>query len=327
MSNAVSSIDPNLTPGAPAERAEPKIAARSAVPTASTDAVHDYLQKIGTIPLLTAEEEIILAKSIEVGLFAREKLDAEPDLDRAFVAELLTLERQGKAAYQRFVRSNLRLVVNVAKRYAGQGAPFMDLIQDGNLGLDRAVKKFDYKQGYKFSTYAMWWIRQAIARGLSESRLIRVPVHTAERVASVRRTKHQLEIQLGRIPTLEELAEDTGFSPDEVQRYLDADIEPVSIHTPVGDDAGTELGELIEDDGIAPIIDIVGDGIRTEMLRRKVASLPPREAEIIRMRFGLRDEAPMTFTEVGSVLGVSRERVRQIEHRALIRLRCQELRA
>src|SRR5690606_3206436 len=202
-------------------------------PDATTDAVHDYLQKIGQFPLLTAEDEITLAKSIEVGLFARARLDAEPDMDAQLARELLQLEREGKSAYRRFVNSNLRLVVTVAKRYTGQGAPLIDLIQEGNLGLDRAVKKFDYKQGYKFSTYAMWWIRQSIARGLSESRLIRVPVHTAERMASVRRTSNQLEIQLGRKPSVEELSELTGYTLPELQRYLDADMEPVSLHTPI----------------------------------------------------------------------------------------------
>lgn len=302
---------------------------RSFEPSATADAVHDYLQKIGTIALLTAEDETTLAKCIEVGLLAREKLEStsDPESDPELTRMLKQLEHEGERAYQHFVRANLRLVVNVAKRYAGQGVPFLDLIQEGNLGLDRAVKKFDYQQGYKFSTYAMWWIRQAIARGLSESRLIRVPVHTAERMNSVRRARKQLEIELGRTPTHEELAEHTGFAGAELQRYLDADIVPVSIHTPVGDDAGTELGELIEDEGAAPVIDIVDSGIRMDLLRLKVAGLPPREAEIIRMRFGLREAAPMTFTQVGAVLGVSRERVRQIEHRALMRLRCGELRA
>lgn len=292
---------------------------------ASEDPVRDYLQKIGSIPLLAPEEESELAIRIEAGVLAQEKLDTDADLSDQLRRELRTLAHEGEGAYRQFVRANLKLVVNVAKRYSGQGVPFMDLIQDGNIGLDRAVKKFDYQQGFKFSTYAMWWIRQAIARSLSEARLIRVPVHTAERVASVRRTSRQLEIILGRVPTVEEISDETGFSCVDVRKYQDADHEPVSIHTPVGDDSGTELGELIEDGECAPIIDMVSDSIRTDLLRRKIAALPPREAEIIRMRFGLREQAPMTFTEVGSVLGVSRERVRQIEHRALVRLRCQEL--
>lgn len=291
---------------------------------ASEDPVKDYLQQIGKIPLLTAEDETELARTIEVGVFAQEKLDAGVD-DATLERELRTLVRSGEAAYRKFVRSNLKLVVNVAKRYTGHGVPFMDLIQEGNIGLDRAVKKFDFAQGYKFSTYAMWWIRQSIVRGLSESRLIRVPVHTAEKVASVRRAKHQLEMLFGRRPTVAELSDETGFTLDEVQRFIDADVEPVSIHTPVGDDAGTELGELIEDAGCAPVIDMVSASMRSDMLRQKIAELPEREAEIIRMRFGLREEAPMTFTQVGSILGVSRERVRQIEQRALVRLRCEEL--
>lgn len=295
------------------------------IPTASEDGVRDYLQKIGTIPILTPEEEVELAFRIEAGVLAREKLDSAEELDSQTKCDLRTLVREGDAAYRRFVQSNLKLVVTVAKRYGGTGVQFMDLIQDGNLGLDRAVKKFDYRQGFKFSTYAMWWIRQAIARSLSESKLIRVPVHTAEKVASLRRTSHQLELQLGRVPTVTELADETGFDEEAVRKYLEADREPVSIHALVGD-ADTELGDLIEDGDNASVLEIVGTSIRSEILREKVAALPPREAEIIQMRFGLRDEAPMTFTQVGSALGVSRERVRQIEHRALIRLRCQELR-
>ena len=313
------------------ERIDPRIhtatpQADRAIPGASEDAVRDYLQKIGSIPILTAAEETSLAIRIEAGVLAQEKLDSETGLDPALAADLRILVREGDAAYRRFVRSNLKLVVTVAKRYGGRGGQFMDLIQDGNLGLDRAVKKFDYRQGFKFSTYAMWWIKQAVARSISEAKLIRVPVHTAEKVASVRRTSHQLELQLGRVPTAEELAEETNFSLDDVHKFLDADRDPVSLHTLVGDDAGTELGELIEDDEAAPVIDIVGARVRSELLRKKVASLPPREAEIIQMRFGLHEGPPMTFTQVGTVLGVSRERVRQIEHRALARLRCQELR-
>ncbi|MHA6695342.1 sigma-70 family RNA polymerase sigma factor [Homoserinimonas sp. A520] len=300
--------------------------ARRPIPGASDDAVRDYLQKIGSIPILTAEEEIELAICIEVGVLAQEKLDSgEVKPGTELARELRTLVHDGEAAYLRFFRSNLKLVVTVAKRYGGKGTQFMDLIQDGNLGLDRAVKKFDYRQGFKFSTYAMWWIKQAVARSVSEARLIRVPVHTAEKVASVRRTSHQLELELGRVPTPEELAIETNFSVEDIHKFLDADREPVSLHTLVGDDGGTELGDLIEDDEDAPVVDIIGALLRTELLRKKVADLPPREAEIIQMRFGLREDAPMTFTQVGSALGVSRERVRQIEHRALARLRCKEL--
>jgi RNA polymerase primary sigma factor len=313
------------------ERVEPGASPRTtsekrALPGASDDAVRDYLQKIGSIPILTAEEEITLAIRIEAGVLAQEKLDSgDVDPTSQLARELRTLVHEGEAAYRRFLRSNLKLVVTVAKRYGGKGTQFMDLIQDGNIGLDRAVKKFDYRQGFKFSTYAMWWIKQAVARSVSEARLIRVPVHTAEKVASVRRTSHQLELELGRVPTPEELALETNFSLEEIHKFLEADREPVSLHTLVGDDDGTELGELIEDDEDAPVVDIVGARLRTELLRKKVADLPPREAEIIQMRFGLREDPPMTFTQVGSALGVSRERVRQIEHRALARLRCKEL--
>lgn len=313
------------------ERVEPRTSPKTApskrtLAGASDDPVRDYLQQIGSIPILTAEEETTLATRIEAGVLAQEKLDSgEVEPDSELGRELKTLAHEGEIAYRKFVRSNLKLVVTVAKRYGGKGGHFMDLIQDGNLGLDRAVKKFDYRQGFKFSTYAMWWIKQAVARSASEARLIRVPVHTAEKVASVRRSSHQLELELGRVPTPEELAAETNFSLEEIHKFLAADREPVSLHTLVGDDDGTELGELIEDEQDAPVIDLVGARMRSELLRKKVADLPPREAEIIQMRFGLREGAPMTFTQVGSALGVSRERVRQIEHRALVRLRCSEL--
>lgn len=287
------------------------------------DPVRDYLQKIGKIPVLEAQDEIDLARRIEAGVLAQHKLDTESDPE--FAEELRYLVRDGNAAYSRFVRSNLKLVVTVAKRFAGHGVPFMDLIQEGNIGLDHAIKKFDYRQGYKFSTYAMWWIRQAIGRGLSEGRIIRVPLHTAEKITSIRRAHRTLETSLGRRPTVEELALETGFTEKLVRRLLDADIEPVSISTPIGDDNGSDLGELIEDDDCAPVVDIVEASMRHDLLRKKVASLPRRESEILRMRFGLEHEAPMTSAQIGKVLGVSRERVRQIEQRALRMLRCREL--
>ncbi|RNE67476.1 sigma-70 family RNA polymerase sigma factor [Cryobacterium tepidiphilum] len=289
------------------------------------DAVKDYLQKIGMIPLLTAEEETELARRIEVGVFAQEKLESA-DLPEELAGELRFLVREGEAANRRFVRSNLRLVVNIAKRYLRHGVPFMDLIQEGNIGLDRAVKKFDYRQGYKFSTYATWWIRQSISRGIADSaRLIRVPVHTGERISVLRKAVREFEVDTGRQPTVDELSELTGFTLKDVQKLLNADREPVSIHTLIGDDAGSELGDLIEDDDSAPVVDIVTARISHDLLYRKIDDLPAREAEILRMRFGLGLAEPMTFDQVGAAFGVSRERVRQIEKRALRMLRCPEL--
>jgi RNA polymerase sigma factor (sigma-70 family) len=300
-------------------------------PSVTDDAVKDYLQKIGLIPLLTAEEETELARRIEVGVFAQEKLaaGADPDhapLDPELIDELKCLVREGEAASRRFVRSNLRLVVNIAKRYLRHGVPLMDLIQEGNIGLDRAVKKFDYRQGYKFSTYATWWIRQSISRGIADSgRLIRVPVHTGEKITVIRKAVREFEFDTGRQPRTEELAAATGFSCKDVKKLLDADREPVSIHALIGDDAGSELGDLIEDDDSAPVIDIVTARISHDVLYRKIDALPSREAEILRMRFGLGTGEPMTFDQVGAVFGVSRERIRQIEKRALAMLRCEEL--
>jgi RNA polymerase sigma factor (sigma-70 family) len=295
------------------------------LPGVTDDAVKDYLQKIGQISLLTAEDETELARRIEVGVLAQEKLSHGVDSE-SLAEELRFLVREGEAANRRFVRSNLRLVVTIAKRYVRHGVPFMDLIQEGNIGLDRAVKKFDYRQGYKFSTYATWWIRQAISRGIADSgRLIRVPVHTGEKITVVRKAIREFEVDTGRTPSIDELAAVTGYTTRMVKKLLDADQEPVSIQTPIGDESGSEFGDLIEDDDSAPVIDIITARIRQDVLWARIDALPPREAEIIRMRFGLGDGDPMTFDEVGAVFGVSRERIRQIEKRALKMLRCDEL--
>jgi RNA polymerase primary sigma factor len=293
--------------------------------TASTDAVGDYLRRIGRFPLLTAEEETVLGRRIEVGLFAQERLDQNPDLDRATKGELAYLAREGRAAYQKFVCSNLKLVVSVAKRYSGMGLPLLDLIQEGNLGLDRAVKKFDYTRGFKFSTYAMWWIKQAISRSMADSgRLIRVPVHTAEKINTLSRAKRQLALVLGREPTIDELADETNLDAVTVQRLLTADRDPISLQALTGD-SDAELGELLEDTDAVPVSDIVHSQVRDDELRRRVDALPHREAEILRFRYGLREQQPMTFAQVGAAVGISRERVRQLERHALIQLRCPEL--
>lgn len=293
---------------------------------ASEDPVKDYLQKIGRFPLLTAGEESELARQIEAGVIAMEYLDTHTGLPDDLAADLTILVREGEAAYQRFVRANLRLVVNVAKRYIGHGVPFIDLIQEGNIGLDRAVKKFDYRHGYKFSTYAMWWIRQSVSRCISDSgRLIRVPVHTEEKITVLRRVSREFEVDHGRRPTVDELVEATGYPGVKIHDYLEADREPMSINAQTGDDTGSEFGDLIEDDDYAPVVDIVTTTLRHDLLYEKLNLLPARDAEILRLRYGLTAHGPLTFEQVGEIFGVSRERVRQIEKRALAKLRCEEL--
>ncbi|WP_082487419.1 sigma-70 family RNA polymerase sigma factor [Leifsonia sp. Root112D2] len=330
MSNTALITDRRVAPAVPSSApsvASPRRAARpAAIANGSLDGVHDYLQQIGRFPLLTAEEEIDLARRIEIGLFAQERLTSTPDADPELRRELATLIREGRAANQRFVCSNLKLVVSVAKRYTGRGVPMLDLIQEGNLGLDRAVKKFDYTQGFKFSTYAMWWIRQSITRSMADSaRLIRVPVHTMEKINKLARIKRELTVELGREATLEELSVESGFDGREVRRLLGVDREPVSLHSPTGEDSGSELGDLIEDGDAEPIAEIVSIGVRNDELHKRVHALPQREAEIVTHRYGLDGCSPMTFEQVGKLLGVSRERVRQIEARALKMLECPEL--
>ncbi|MEO6826219.1 MAG: sigma-70 family RNA polymerase sigma factor [Microbacteriaceae bacterium] len=303
----------------PASRAVP-------ISGATTDAVRDYLQQIGRFPLLRADEETVLARAIEVGLLAQEKLATSPDLDPESVRDLKTLAHEGRVANRRFICCNLKLVVSVAKRYSGRGVPLMDLIQEGNLGLDRAVKKFDYQQGFKFSTYAMWWIRQSITRSMADgARLIRVPVHTVEKINKLARIRREIAIELGREATIEELAEESDLECTQVRRLLSVDREPVSLQTP-GGDAASELGDLIEDGDIEPVAEIVAISVRNDELHKKMEGLPSREAEILRFRYGLTGTDPMTFEQVGKILGVSRERVRQIESRALKMLRSPELR-
>jgi len=291
----------------------------------ASDGVGDYLRRIGRFSLLDAEEEITLAKRIEVGLLAQQRLDTRKSLGAADVRELATLAHDGQAAYQRFVCCNLRLVVSVAKRYTGHGLALIDLIQEGNVGLDRAVKKFDYTRGFKFSTYAMWWIRQAISRSLADTaRLIRIPVHTAEKLRTLSRVRRELSLALGREPSLDELAEETSFDKATIVRLLASEREPVSLQSVTGD-SDAELGEFLEDADAMPVSDIVWQARRTDELWRRMEELPDREAEILRFRYGLRETQPMTLAQVGATVGVSRERVRQLERHALSRLRCSEL--
>ncbi|WP_187266498.1 MULTISPECIES: RNA polymerase sigma factor RpoD/SigA [unclassified Salinibacterium] len=287
------------------------------------DIVGEYLRHIGEIPLLTAEEEVELARSIEVGLIARERL--QTGFDPADERYLRQLMHEGKRAHDRFIRANLRLVVSVAKRYSGLGLPLIDLIQDGNLGLDRAVKKYDYTKGFKFSTYATWWIRQSITRALGESgRMIRVPARVAESVGTIRRHHRELEGSLGRRPTPQEVALASGHPVEKVRQYLELDQQPISLELPLGEGDGALLGDLLEDDQVADVIDIVSGRLRHAALHSCLSELPQRDADVLRRRFGLDGTEPRTLEELSEAFGVSRERVRQIEQRALRALRARK---
>ncbi|MGB7980160.1 MAG: RNA polymerase sigma factor [Candidatus Nanopelagicales bacterium] len=289
---------------------------------ATVDPVKDYLQRIGRVPLLTAAQEVELATRIEAGLLAAERLNSDAVLDQKLRRSLEQIAADGHRAKDRMMEANLRLVVSLAKRNTGGGMSFLDLIQEGNVGLIRAVEKFDYTRGYKFSTYATWWIRQAIHRALADqSRTIRIPVHVVEEINQVGRIKRQMGEELGRQPTPQELARELGVSPAriiEIQRHAR---EPISLHIPLGEDADSEFGDLIEDSEALP----PGDAVSGEELREQfevaLAMLSPREAAVMRMRFGLSDGQPRTLDEIGKVHGITRERIRQVEAKALSKLR------
>lgn len=289
---------------------------------AGTDGLGDYLRRIGAYPILTSAQERDLAHRIEVGLIARERVESgrvDPETER----DLRRLVAEGEAAHREFFYCNLKLVVSVAKQYAGRRTPLLDLVQEGNIGLDRAIKKFDHRLGFKFSTYAVWWIRQSVARGLADSgHLVRVPVHTAEKIHRIRRIERSLVASLGRVPSLEELAAESQLEAEEVHQLLDIDRDEVSLQTPVGtEDAGTELGDLLEDTELAPVIDLVSATLQHQELHEQLSRIPRRQAGILSMRYGLSGAAPMTFAEAAKKLGVSRERVRQLEARGLKALR------
>lgn len=329
---AIVQVAPRVRPPLHAVRAPaPRQQADSsaAIIGGTTDGVRDYLQQIGRFPILSAEEETDLARRIEIGLLAQEYLDKRmaPESTRdPQYRDLQYLVRDGKVAHRRFICCNLKLVVSVAKRYSGCGVPLMDLIQEGNVGLDRAVKKFDHTKGFKFSTYAMWWIRQSISRSIADSgSLIRVPVHTAEKINKLARIGREIAVELGRDATVAELAQEAHLDCEEVERLLSVDRDGVSLQTSVGDQT-FELGDLIEDADLTPVADIVGITVRNDELHKQVNALPKREAQILRFRYGLKGTNPMTFEQVGNILGVSRERVRQLETRALKMLRSPELR-
>ncbi|WP_241981121.1 sigma-70 family RNA polymerase sigma factor [Cryobacterium algoritolerans] len=283
---------------------------------ASTDAFGDYLRRIGKGPLLTALDEVELARRIEVGLFAGERL-AKGVSDPATARELAWLAHDGGRAKNHFIEANLRLVVSIAKHYSGRGVPIMDLVQDGNIGLVRAVEKYDFMTGYKFSTYATWWIRQAIHRGMADkSRMIRIPVHTAEKLNKIKRIRRDLTSTLDRDPSLRELSDAAQIPARDVSRLLQYDNEPISLHAPVGDGIG-DISELIIDDDLPQPDEYATITLRAADICFYLEALPPRERAILVARFGLDGDEPRTLDQIAVIQGVTRERVRQIEKRAL----------
>jgi RNA polymerase primary sigma factor len=289
---------------------------------ATADPVKDYLKQIGKVALLNAEQEVELAKRIEAGLFAEEKLATEPGLEPVLRRELEWLANDGRRAKNHLLEANLRLVVSLAKRYTGRGMLFLDLIQEGNLGLIRAVEKFDYTKGYKFSTYATWWIRQAITRAMADqARTIRIPVHMVEVINKLARVQRQLLQDLGREPTPEELGRELDMTPEKVAEVQKYGREPISLHTPLGEDGDSEFGDLIEDSEAVVPSDAVSFTLLQEQLQAVLDTLSEREAGVVSMRFGLTDGQPKTLDEIGRVYGVTRERIRQIESKTMAKLR------
>src|SRR5690606_4114757 len=288
----------------------------------SADLVRVYLNGIGKTALLTAADEVELAKRIEAGVFAQHVLDTEEDLSAERRAELRALVRDGQRAKNHLLEANLRLVVSLAKRYTGRGMPLLDLIQEGNLGLIRAVEKFDYTKGFKFSTYATWWIRQAITRGMADQgRTIRLPVHLVEQVSKLSRLKRDLHQKLGREATHEELAAEAGIPAEKVAKLLDHARDPVSLDMPVGSEEDAPLGDFIEDSEATDAESAVISGILQDDLRRVLATLDEREQNVIRLRYGIDDGQPRTLDQIGKHFGLSRERVRQIEREVMSKLR------
>jgi RNA polymerase primary sigma factor len=301
-------------------RREVQDGARRAV---TGDLVRIYLREIGRVPLLTAQDEVDLAKSIEAGLFAEEKLQGDrAACGGALLSDLAQLATDGMRAKQRLIEANLRLVVSIAKRYIGRGLVFLDLIQEGNLGLIRAVEKFDYTKGYKFSTYATWWIRQAITRAMADqARTIRIPVHMVEVINKLARVQRQMLQDLGREPTPEELAVELDMTPEKVIEVQKYGREPISLHTPLGEDGDSEFGDLIEDSEAIQPGEAVSFTLLQEQLHSVLDTLSEREAGVVSMRFGLTDGQPKTLDEIGKVYGVTRERIRQIESKTMSKLR------
>ncbi|MDT4941041.1 MAG: polymerase primary sigma factor [Pseudonocardiales bacterium] len=301
-------------------------ARKDAEMTASADSVRAYLKQIGKVALLNAEEEVDLAKRIEAGLYAAERLRQADETNEKLVLQvrrdLRWIVRDGERAKNHLLEANLRLVVSLAKRYTGRGMAFLDLIQEGNLGLIRAVEKFDYTKGYKFSTYATWWIRQAITRAIADqARTIRIPVHMVETINKLIRIQRQLLQDLGREPTPEEIAKEMDLTPDKVREILKVSQEPVSLETPIGEEEDSHLGDFIEDSDAVVPVDAASFILLQELLDSVLHTLSEREKKVIQLRFGLTDGHPRTLEEVGREFGVTRERIRQIESKTLSKLR------
>ncbi|MDN0194380.1 RNA polymerase sigma factor [Streptomyces sp. S.PNR 29] len=306
----------------PAEPAEPPPAARTETGGPSADLFRQYLREIGRIPLLTAAEEVELARRVEAGLFAEEKLGNTPDLDSELALDLDRLVVMGRVAKRRLIEANLRLVVSVAKRYVGRGLTMLDLVQEGNLGLIRAVEKFDYARGYKFSTYATWWIRQAMSRALADqARTIRVPVHVVELINRVVRVQRRMLQERGYEPTPEEVAAHLDLLPERVSEVLRLAQEPVSLHAPVGEEDDVALGDLIEDGDATSPVESAAFLLLREHLEAVLSTLGERERKVVQLRYGLVDGRPRTLEEIGRIFGVTRERIRQIESKTLNKLR------
>ena len=297
--------------------------ARMAAGGATADPVKDYLKQIGKVPLLNARQEVELARRIEAGLFADHKLaEGRGVMGPGQSIDLERIAEDGRRAKNHLVEANLRLVVSLARRYAGRGMLFLDLIQEGNVGLIRGVEKFDYAKGYKFSTYATWWIRQAITRAMADqARTIRLPVHMVEAVGKLARARRQMLQDLGRDPTREELAAALDMTPEKVIEVQKYGREPISLHTPLGEDGDSEFGDLIEDSEAIQPGEAVSFTLLQEQLRSVLGTLSEREAGVVSMRFGLTDGQPKTLDEIGKVYGVTRERIRQIESKAMSKLR------
>ncbi|GGM60572.1 hypothetical protein GCM10010106_02940 [Thermopolyspora flexuosa] len=286
------------------------------------DSVHTYLKSIGRRTLLTAEQEVDLAKRIEAGLYAEYKLENEPGLSEEDRADLEWIAEDGRRAKDHMLEANLRLVVSVAKKYTDRGMSLLDVVQEGNLGLIRAVEKFDYTKGYKFSTYAMWWIRQAIQRGFADSaRTIRLPVHVLEMLSKLSRVERDMHQQLGREPTPEELAAVLDKTPDQIEELLRTSRQPISLDSTIGEDGETRIGDLIEDVDSPEASEVVDRQLLAAQLREVLDNLSPREAKIMSLRFGLLDGKPHTLDEIGKRLGLTRERIRQLEKESLSKLR------
>ncbi|MEV5017402.1 RNA polymerase sigma factor [Streptomyces sp. NPDC053780] len=321
-------MPPENEPAEPAEPSEPAGSVEPPPPTRtesggpSSDLFRQYLREIGRIPLLSAAEEVDLARRVEAGLFAEEKLRLTPDLDSSLALDLDRIVVLGRVAKRRLIEANLRLVVSVAKRYVGRGLTMLDLVQEGNLGLIRAVEKFDYARGYKFSTYATWWIRQAMSRALADqARTIRVPVHVVELINRVVRVQRRMLQERGYEPTPQEVADHLDLAPERVGEVLRLAQEPVSLHAPVGEEDDVALGDLIEDGDAASPVESAAFLLLREHLEAVLSTLGERERKVVQLRYGLADGRPRTLEEIGRIFGVTRERIRQIESKTLNKLR------